>query len=141
MPTIEEPALALVNTVMAERKRLPVWSGYIQRNDCSVSEALCRALKAHDATLAELAAKDAELNAYKREVSDEAERILNCTNINKRYAACLSLNRFTLPKPVDPLVEAIREASVSDADDGDASRLRAALAKRGLKLVEVGDAD
>jgi predicted nucleic acid-binding protein len=135
MPTIE-PALALVNTVMAERKRLPVW-----RNDCSVSEALCRALKAHDATLAELAAKDAELNAYKREVSDEAERILNCTNINKRYAACLSLNRFTLPKPVDPLVEAIREASVSDADDGDASRLRAALAKRGLKLVEVGDAD
>ena len=51
------------------------------------------------------------------------------------------LLRLILPKPVDPLVEAIREASVSDADDGDASRLRAALAKRGLKLVEVGDAD
>ena len=54
-------------------------------------------------------------------------------------AACY-LGDLILPKPVDPLVEAIREASVFDADDGDASRLRAALAKRGLKLVEVGDA-
>ena len=88
-----------------------------------------RASEANDATLA-------EFEAFRRKVSDKAEVVKKL----HPTAACY-LGDLILPKPVDPLVEAIREASVSDADDGDASRLRAALAKRGLKLVEVGDAD
>ena len=77
---------------------------------------------------------------FRQEVSDVVNGFERyCTVTDTPFPA--DLFRFILPKPVDPLVEAIREASVSDADDGDASRLRAALAKRGLKLVEVGDAD
>ena len=85
----------------------------------------------------------AEFYAYKREVSDSVEHYLDQwrnSTPSREVFAC-QFGSFILPKPVDPLVEAIREASVSDADDGDASRLRAALAKRGLNLVEVGDAD
>ncbi len=76
-----------------------------------------------------------EFEAFRRDASDEIERCILGDFAKER------LSRLIIPKPVDPLVEAIREASVSDADDGDADRLRAALAKRGLKLVEVGDAD
>jgi hypothetical protein len=76
-----------------------------------------------------------EFEAVRRDVSDEAERILNCTNVNKRYAACLSLNRFIIPKPVEPLVAVADEIHVHRLS------LEQALAKHGLKLVEVGDAD
>ena len=125
MPTIEERALALVNEVEGCEK----WF-WTTRSTPSV-EALCWAIEAHDATLA-------EFEAFKRKVSDAVEWFWNyCHTTNTPFPA--DLDRFILPKPVDPLVEAIREASVSDADSGDAERLRAALAKRGLKLMEVGD--
>ena len=127
MPTIEERALALVNEVAGFDYLI---AGDVMDDDRDyMLKALCRALEAHDATLA-------EFEAFRREVSDKAEVVKKL----HPTAACY-LGDLILPKPVDPLVEAIREASVSDADDGDASRLRAALAKRGLKLVEVGDAD
>ncbi len=127
MPTIEERALALVNEV-AGFGYLVAGDFMDDDQDCLL-KALCCALEAHDATLA-------EFEAFRRKVSDKAEVVKKL----HPTAACY-LGDLILPKPVDPLVEAIREASVSDADDGDASRLRAALAKRGLKLVEVGDAD
>jgi hypothetical protein len=128
MPTIEERALALVNEVAGFDYLI---AGDVMDDDRDyMLKALCRALEAHDATLA-------EFEAFRRDVSDAVE----FDKANYEGLCFPRLSRFILPKPVDPLVEAIREASVSDADDGDASRLRAALAKRGLKLVEVGDAD
>ena len=137
MPTVEERALALVNEVLVEHGgggRLR----FIDRTRFSSQEAVCRALEAHDATLA-------EFEAFKREVSDSVEHYLDQWrySIPSREVFACQFGSFILPKPVDPLVEAIREASVSDADDGDADRLRAALAKRGGRIVfkEVGDAD
>lgn len=50
----------------------------------------------------------------------------------------VTFSDFILPKPVDPLVEAIREMALIDATPGDAERLRAALAKRGLVVREEG---
>lgn len=54
-----------------------------------------------------------------------------------------ALRSLMLPDPPDPdeelareVVECIRESSLSDADRGDADRFRAALEKRGLKIVK-----
>ena len=133
MPTIEERALALVNEVKGCEK----WKT-VKVSDLVPAEALFASLEAHDATLA-------EFEAFKREVSDSVEHYLDQWrySIPSREVFACQFGSFILPKPVDPLVEAIREASVSDADDGDADRLRAALAKRGGSIVfkEVGDAD
>ena len=139
MPTLEERALALVNEVMDQAKRGSFPCRLLPDADAIVlAEALCRALEAHDATLA-------EFEAFKREVSDSVEHYLDQwrNSIPSREVFACQFGSFILPKPVDPLVEAIREASVSDADSGDAERLRAALAKRGGRIVfkEVGDAD
>lgn len=136
MPTVEERALALVNEVRAERSHPPIYSSFIDRANYSFFEALCREIETLDAERAAHA-------QFRQEVSDRVEAFnKRWTGAGESHSDFMSLfSRFILPKPVDPLVEAIREASVSDADDGDASRLRAALAKRGLKLVEVGDAD
>lgn len=60
--------------------------------------------------------------------------------IEERALALAGRWKTLFPKPVDPLVEVCADmglgASVTAADD-----LRTALAARGLKLVEVGDAD
>ena len=80
-------------------------------------EALCRAIEQHE--------------AFKREVSDA---IIDCGA--ERY-----LSRFILPKPVDPLVDAIQEADEVETGWARASdyaeHLRAALAKRGLEVREI----
>ena len=131
MPTIEERARALVNEVKGCEK----WKT-VKVSDLVPAEALFASLEAHDATLA-------KFEAFKREVSDSVEHYLDQWrySIPSREVFACQFGSFILPKPVDPLVEAIREASVSDADDGDADRLRAALAKRGGRIVfkEVGD--
>ena len=122
MTEIEQKALALVNGVRLEDCCDPLSLGVIENNYGFI--ALCRAIEQHE--------------QFKREVSDVAEGILNCTNINKRYGACLTLNRFILPKPVDPLVEACTEAhghGYHDTEAAFADQLRAALAKRGGKIV------
>jgi len=135
--TIEERALALVNAVQELRGHPPLARF---RSDTTMAETLMQSIEAHDATLT-------EFEAFRRDVSDAASEALAAmvssgTVVHERaVVGHNTIARFILPKPVDPLVDAIREASVSDADSRDAERLRAALAKRGLKLVEVGDAD
>lgn len=96
-------------------------------------QTIRRALEAHDATLA-------EFEAFKREVSDAVE----FDKANYEGLCFPRLSRFILPKPVDPLVEAVRDCGYATLDAIEpefVADLRAALAKRGLKLVEVGDAD
>ena len=98
----------------------------------------------HGAYRSALIATLTEFEAFRRDASDEAERILNCTNVNKRYAACLSLNRFIIPKPVEPLVAVMAFNSLDTATaEQRAANLREDAKALGyeIKLVEVGDAD
>lgn len=83
------------------------------------------------------AATKAEHEAFRQEVSDGLHHYFGpkLNDVAQGY-----LGRFIIAKP-DPLVEAIRDMALTDATQEDADRLRAALAARGLKLVEVGDAD
>lgn len=131
MPTVEERAREALKDVARERgKPRHFWGRNDRRENYDTLETVCRLIEAHDATIA-------KSDAFKQEVSDAVEKALaDCGHNGMRKAFILeAFSRFILPKPVDPLVEAIREASVSDADDGDASRLRAALAARGGKIV------
>ena len=73
--------------------------------------------------------------AFRQEVSDAVEALKKDVGTgwdHSRFAyAC---NRFIITKP-DPLVEAIREMALTDANQADADRLCEALAKRGGKIV------
>ena len=114
MTDIEKQALALVNEIEVEFGRSHL-SERIAPGAYVTHKALCRAIEQHE--------------AFKQEVSDAVEKILNCTNANKRYGACLALNRFIIAKP-DPLVEEFGHEN--------AEQIRAALAARGLEIREVG---
>lgn len=135
MPTIEERALALVNAVQELRGHPPLARF---RSDTTMAETLMQSVEAHDATLA-------EFEAFKREVSDRVEAFnKRWTGAGESHSDFMSLfSRFILAKP-DPLVEAVRDCGYATLDAIEpefVADLRAALAKRGLKLVEVGDAD
>ena len=116
MTEIEEKARALLNEVRGERVYYPLFESF-SCNSAAI-EVLCRAIEQHE--------------AYKQEVSDAVKSYLSGSR-----SSCI-LDRFILPKP-DPLVEVIGEC-----DDGTygetkaeyAAKLREALAKRGLKIVE-----
>ena len=88
----------------------------------------------------------AEFYAYKREVSDSVEHYLDQwrnSTPSREVFAC-QFGSFIIPEPVDPLVEAVRDCGYATLDAIEpefVADLRTALAKRGLKLVEVGDAD
>ena len=116
MTEIEMKALALVNEVERDfGDNSPTIR--IIREDL-MDEALCRAIEQHE--------------AYKQEVSDAVKSYLSGSR-----SSCI-LDRFILPKP-DPLVEVIEECE--DGTYGEtkaeyAAKLREALAKRGLKIVE-----
>ena len=136
MATIEERARARVNEVLVQigQPPLPMYEPW----DTPMFVALCRALKRGDEIL------DAERAAhaqFRQEVSDAVEEVVS------RKASPLKLRRFLLAKP-DPLVEVLdtmlRRRTFEPAAEvvaDEAAWLRAALAERGLKLVEVGDAD
>lgn len=156
MPTIEELALALVNKVKAERSHPPAHSGFIDRDNCSFSEAICSIIETLDAERAAHA-------QFRQEVSDRVEAFnKRWTGAGESHSDFMSLfSRFILPKPVDPLIYLAREMVLLDgvvrtdsqkaairegraantAADDFYDRLRTALPARGLKLVEVGDAD
>ena len=127
MTEIEKKALALVNEVERDfGDNSPTIR--IIREDL-MDEALCRAIEQHE--------------AYKQDVSDAVEdtKFMVETHCDTEALALVSnrLNRFIIAKP-DPLVEVIEEC-----DDGTygetkaeyAAKLREALAKRGLKIVEI----
>ena len=112
MTEIEQKALALVNEVTGHN-----WE---PRESAGLPyfKVLCRAIEQHD--------------AFKREVSDEIAK-LGC------WPDTVNLQRFILPKPVDPLVEVaeeLRETYCATGADW-AKATRAALAKRGLEIREI----
>jgi hypothetical protein len=149
--TVEEQRAALVNASRVERGLDPLSLRAFDRKNATVlDEALYRALEAHD--------------AFAREVSDKVELFLSAwdkaTPPKGRFETLFS--RFIIPKPKpDPLAQVAREMVLLDgvvrtdnqkaairegraantAADDFYDRLRTALAARGLKLVEVGDAD
>lgn len=162
MTTIEERALALVN---AQRDHLrPLTSIYR-----GTLKTLCETRKELEAERADHAATKAEYGAFRQEVSDTVEEaMIELVKVGDAATrAGLAYNyfaRFLIPKPEpepEPLVEVAREMVLLDgvvrtdnqkaairegraantAADDFYDRLRAALAARGLKLVEAGDAD
>ena len=127
MPTIEERALE--TAVEAVGRRMQDYRVMAEEN------ILRRSIEAHARVIA-------EFEAFKREVSDAVNGFARyCTVTDTPFPTDLS--RFILPAPVDPLVEAVKDCGYATLDAIEkefADDLRAALAKRGLKLVEVGDA-
>lgn len=126
MTEIEKKALALVSEVLGVRLSL------FERSDSHIHEALCRAIEKHEADKAAHAATIEGIlkahEAYKQEVSDAVESYLSGSR-----SSCI-LDRFIIAKP-DPLVEAMVECGFGDSSNA-ADDIRAALAKRGLKIVE-----
>ena len=121
MTPTEEKALALVNKVAATRGTS--WPCVDRKND-SRWEALCRALEQHE--------------AFRQEVSDAVEDLRReWPEVRSHIVSRLSV--FIIAKPVDPLVEACREThgkGYHETEADFAADLRAALAARGLKIVE-----
>jgi hypothetical protein len=121
MTEIEKKALALVNDVLNERGNYQLYAGFSRASDPR-HEVICSLIEQHE--------------AYKQEVSDAVESYLS----GKR-SSCI-LDRFIISKPtVDPLAVALAEwegvPNHGRGYDHDAKVLREALAKRGLKIVEI----
>lgn len=121
MNETEKKALALLNEVAKEMGLEKVSSLEL---DMPGERALLRAIEQHE--------------AFRQEVSDAVETIRNCTDANKRYGACVALNRFILPKPVDPLKEVLNAMMLTDYQQHE---LRAALAARGLEVRKIGEGE
>ncbi len=127
MTEIEKQALALINEIRRKRGDAPV--DVIDRKWSGRDEALCRLIERHE--------------AFRQEVSKELVEAGYCPRDK-----LTPLARFILPKPADPLVEAMQDAAIGAAaamglkltgynvEQEAADRLRKALAARGLKIVE-----
>jgi hypothetical protein len=133
MTEIEKKALALVSEVLGVRLSL------FERSDSHIHEALCRAIEKHEADKAAHAATvEGILNsheAFRQKVSDAVEHCRACSDPEAWTRIKFELERFIIPKP-DPLVAAMAECGV-DPFESWADQLREALAKRGLKIVEI----
>lgn len=120
MTDIEKRALALLNEV--ERSS---WEYYEIERIPNFS-ALCRAIEQHE--------------AFRHEVSDAVEEVRDTTT----WDVHPKLWRFIIPKPVDPLVEALREAGEQTGGQVSNERLahdlRAAMKARGYEFTKIGDA-
>ena len=75
---------------------------------------------------------------FKQEVSYAVEHCRRCSDPEAWRRIKFELARFIIAKP-DPLVEAMAEWQHDPVRDDDYSRLRAALAKRGLEIREKGE--
>ena len=116
MTETERKALALLREV--EDERGTTGSPGINRASNN-HEALCRAIEQHE--------------AFRQEVSDAAQEY----DDHGSPMAWTSFERFIIPasKP-DPLVEALCEMDPDNCPNGaDADNLRAAIEKRGGKIV------
>ena len=112
---IERKALALVNEVSIRE-----WTDFTHADPWTLHQALCRAIQQHE--------------AFRQEVSDAVEAAKRTYGGHRQ--AFDQLERFILPKP-DPLVEALGELADRNLEARQAAdTLRAALAARGLKIVE-----
>lgn len=123
MTEIERKALALLN--MFSDYEVPDLD---EARYSTAIQALCRAIEQHE--------------AFRREVSDAVEHYLDQwrhSTPSREVFAC-QFGSFIIAK-LDPLVEALWEAfPISFAEvpmcPGDSDKFRAALAARGLKIVE-----
>lgn len=123
MTETERKALALVNEVRARQEWREEFMAFLDRRDAPENEALCLAIERHE--------------AFRKEVSDAVEAAKRV--YGGHLEAFDQLERFILPKPVDPLVEALQavdEFASPTWVERIAPQLRAALAARGLKIVE-----
>jgi hypothetical protein len=121
MTDIEAKALALVREVLAERDLSDKRA--VRREVSPYTEALCRAIEAHE--------------AFKQEVSDKVEKVIEGCAVTSWGAAMLDPLIIPAPKP-DPLVEAIEKcaAQMHLTSEDAANALRAALEARGLEIRE-----
>ena len=118
MTDIKKQALALVNEVRAERRDPPMVG--LSRDCFASQEALCRAIEQHE--------------AFKQEVSDAVEWAVT----QPQEVARTRMKDFIIPKSKpDTLAKALESIGLPETD-GWPEELRAALAARGLKIVEVG---
>jgi len=123
MTEIEAKALALVREVLAERDLSDKRA--VRREVSPYTEALCRAIEAHE--------------AFKQEVSDKVEKVIESCAVTSWGAAMLDPLIIPAPKP-DPLVEVLLDMELShDQEQGqhDARYLRAKLEARGLEIREI----
>lgn len=118
---IERKALALLNEVARERGSTHdselLDRGFVE------GEALCRAIEQHE--------------AFRQEVSDAVENLFAPGCFLEGGSLYATLSRFIIAKP-DPLVEAVKDcqfASLYAIEDYVAKKLRAAIEKRGGKIV------
>ena len=153
--TIEQEALDRVNEdrALTRDRQLELTDGL---RAMPAWKTICRAIEQLLAEREAHAATKAEYEAFRREVSDGLHHYFGpkLNDVAQGY-----LGRFIIPKP-DPLAQVAREMVLLDgvvrtdnqkaairegraantAADDFYDRLRAALAARGLKLVEAGDA-
>jgi hypothetical protein len=124
MTEIEAKALALVREVLAERDLSDKRA--VRREVSPYTEALCRAIEAHE--------------AFKQEVSDKVEKVIEGCAVTSWGAAMLDPLIIPAPKP-DPLVEAIEKcaAQMHLTSEDAANALRAALDAAGFEIRERGD--
>lgn len=116
MTDIEKKALGMINQIHKERSCLHLID-FANRKVNHKYEALCRAIEQHE--------------AFKQEVSDAVAK----WKAGSAYES--ELTRFIITKP-DPLAEALSEIDHAALRTCECAKdLRAALAARGLKIVEV----
>ena len=125
MTEIERKALA--QAVQAAGRRLQDYNIMAEEN------VLRQSIEAHARTIK-------EFDAFRMEVSDALEYFMD--GPVGLGTARERLGRFILPKPVDPLVEALLQAFPVSFDECpmqpcDVDNFRAALAARGLEIREV----
>ena len=114
MNDIEKKALALLNEVWADRGR-NVTLDRFSRDSFAISEALCRAIERHE--------------AFRQEVSEAL--LWHCKYTD---GVLEGLQHLIIADP-DPLEEALRDAACDLSTDDFAGALRAAIKKRGGKIV------
>lgn len=74
--------------------------------------------------------------AFRQEVSEAA--LVCTTKWSNPVEVNAILSRFIIPKPVDPLEAVLQEAGYAVFPD-DLAKVRASLARHGLKITEAGD--
>lgn len=130
MTDIEKQALALVNETSKVTQHL------FQRDTSSLHEALCRAIERHEAFRQEVSDAMRVLEEFITG-SDNHKRGSRTDSVRLADGRSVEFSRFIIAKP-DPLVEALNECGFVFTGEQTAVNLRAALAARGLKIVEVG---